>query len=179
MLVLALVALPLAGCDSSDDDDGGDGPGSIPGDATGNFVAWSVGGDRFEARGDNTSPTTGFASATYVQGVGGVPTFNITATALNGTNPQTITFTVRGIDAAGDYTFNIVTDGALAGFVRTSVSGTTPTTTSYVATEDISITVDELTDTGARGSFSFNVVNQDDDTDRVTISNGRFSVVFN
>lgn len=179
-LFFALFLLPLAACDSSDDDgDGGGGsPGSIPGSLADATISWRANGTTYEADGDVSTPLTGFAVSTYTNsGVGGVPLLTLNATsATSASGSGTIAIAANGVGDEGTFPIS-VNEGSIMTFVLTEISGTSAVVTPYVGTSG-SITVSELTETGARGTFSFEGVNQDDETNTVSITNGRFAVLF-
>ena len=176
--LLFVLLLPLAACDSSDDGDG-DGPGSIPGATSDNRVTWRAGGTSYTVQGDGQSgnPTGGAAAGTYTaNGVNGQGQLSLLATAVQGTTPSVLTIAAVGI--AGEGTFTLAQgDGNLLSFTRNVVSGTSVTTTTYVGGSG-SLTVSQLTDTGMRGTFSFDAANPDDASDAVSISSGTFAVAF-
>ena len=174
--LLFVLLLPLAACDSNGDGDG-DGPGSIPGAPSDNRITWRIGGTSYAAEGDNQTPLTGAATGTYTaSGVGGQGQLSLFATAVQGTTPSILTIAAVGISGEGTFTLP-QSGGNLLSFTRTVVSGTSVTTTTYIG-ESGSLTVSQLTDTGMRGTFSFDAANSDDASDAVSISSGTFAVAF-
>jgi hypothetical protein len=179
-LFFAFFLLPLAACDSSDDGGGGGSgtPGSIPGTIADARITWRAGGTNYSAQGDGQSnPTAGAAVSTYAaNGVGGQGQLSLNATAIQGTTPSLLNMAFVGVNGADTYTL-ASGDGNIVTFTLTTVSGTTVTPTTYIADAG-TLTVAELTEEGARGTFSFEAENPDDPSDAVSISNGRFAVLF-
>ena len=174
--LLLLLALPFAACDSGGGDEG-DGPGSIPASPADNRIEWRAGGTSYAAEGDGTNPTAGSATGTYIaNGVGGQGQLSLFATAVQGTTPSTLIITANQISGEGDYTLSL-DNGSLFTFVQNEVSGTTVNVTSYIG-ESGSLSITEITDTGMRGSFTFEATNQDDASDAISITQGTFSVAF-
>ncbi|MEM6784908.1 MAG: DUF6252 family protein [Bacteroidota bacterium] len=158
-LLLAFAALPLAGCDSSSDDDSGSDASCPPANqASGTFTA-TAGGSSFDAACIQVIVTGSTFSIT------GIENFGQTGT----TAQEQINLNVFGA-SAGQYSLPL---GGSFSYAINQSGSVTPDTYGGVSG---SITLTELTDTSAKGTFSFTGVNMSQN--QIEVTSGSFDVTF-
>lgn len=152
--ILMALFLVVAGCDSNDD--GGDDNNN--GNPFGNgSVTATVDGNSFSAA---------IVVATFQSGVLGI---GATKTVTGGTVQEQINIAIPNA-AEGTYPVSLTNPVSIV-YSTGSLAGAT----GYAGSSG-SITIDELTDQGASGTFEFTGVNNAQET--VTVTNGQFSVSF-
>ncbi|MEM8601012.1 MAG: DUF6252 family protein [Bacteroidota bacterium] len=157
-LLLAFVALPLAGCDSSDDDDGGGDSIDCPNAASGTFTA-QAGGTSFDAVCIQANFDSGvfFIAGIVNLGDGGASQRQINISVPSASVGQRQLGLISGITV----TYADVSPSGQDVFL--AMSGTLNITT--------------LSDSGASGTFSFEGANQTMSS-TISVTNGSFDVTF-
>ena len=157
-LLLAFVALPLAGCDSSsDDDDGGDNT-TCPNAASGTFTA-QAGGTSFDAVCIQADFNSGVFFIAGIVNLGD-----------DGASQRQINISVPSANT-GQRQLGLIS-GITVTYADVSASGQDV----FVATSG-TLNITALSDSGASGTFSFEGVNQSTNA-TISVTNGSFDVTF-
>lgn len=155
-ILLALLLIPaLAACDSGDSDDGGDGGGTGSSGITATVAGTALTFDSASATNDGS-----------VFQATGIRDNNTTQLTVRVNNPGTGAFTIAPNDARVGIIYREGTtpyqaDGILA---AAGASGT--------------VTISEISDSGARGTFSGTLVNVTNPQETISVTNGEFDVTF-
>jgi hypothetical protein len=165
-ILLVLIAFTAISCSS--DDDSGNGAGTA---GNGQVVA-TIDGTSFQSISQGTQAVRVTNS--------GITSITITAINLNG-QALNIFLTSNNIEATS-YDFTDAS-GSLVSASYTIVDTQTFESTSYASPYENSgdvgtITITELTDTGIKGTFQFDMSNQDMPTDIKSVTNGSFDLTF-
>ncbi|MEL6445890.1 MAG: hypothetical protein AAF089_17285 [Bacteroidota bacterium] len=160
-LLLAFVALPLAGCDSSDDGDSGDDAAGCPtaNQASGTFTA-NAGGSTFDAVCIQVITDGGVFNITGIENVGQTGNSNQEFLSISITNAAT-----------GQYSPPF---GAIVAYSRNQNASTDPNNTYAGLSGTVNLT--EFTAGSAKGTFTVTV--QNNNQDQIQISSGSFDVTF-
>lgn len=153
-LFLTLLLIPsLIGCDSgSDDDDGGNNPSNA---------------GTLTATADGSSFQSELVTATFQSGV-----FNVAAiTNADGSDGATQRQIILTVPNAATGTFDV---SPFMGIIVTYADADLTNPANAYTGISGQIVIDELSDSGAAGSFSFTATNNDGDT--VEVTNGQFDV---
>lgn len=156
---LLFLALLATGCDSADDDGGGNLPvGSMTADIDG--TGWDAANATItdiNVAGNRTLTINGAQLGDQIS------TLNVSVTAVNGAALDAGTYAI-----GDDGTDNVFGTGAY------SPSSTTQST--FLATSG-TLTIDSIDDDGAQGTFSF-MAERPGTSEMVNVANGRFNVAF-
>ncbi|MEL6769980.1 MAG: hypothetical protein AAFP18_02815 [Bacteroidota bacterium] len=158
-LLLAFVALPLAGCDSSDDGDGDGSNANCPNAASGTFTA-QAGGSSFDAACIQVVNTSGVFNLTGIENFG-----------QTGNSDQEFLSIVLTNAAVGQFSVGVL--GAVVTYSETGANF--DPNDAYTAISG-SVNVTALSGSAATGTFSVTVRNNAGD--QIQISSGSFDVTF-
>ena len=159
-LLLVLLALPLAACDSGG---GGSAACAAAGISSTGTLTATAGGDAFEAVCVSGQVSGGSLS---VVGLANLGEAGATQRQINITVPNAAVGTAR-ISATGS--------GAIVTYAALDASNPTDPSGLYTATSG-SVTVEALSTTAARGTFSF--TGRNNDGGQIQVSEGSFDVTF-
>jgi len=157
-LLFALVLIPaLVGCDSGSDDDDSNGGGGSGGSSV---ITATVDGDAL---------TFDSASATNDGSV-------FQATGIRNNNTDQLTVRVNNPEAG---TFSVAPTDTRVGIIYRE--GTTPYQADGVTAlsgASGTVTISEISDSGARGTFTGTLVNVSNPQQTISVTNGEFDVTF-
>ena len=157
-LLLAFFLVPaLAGCDSGSDDDDSNGGGSGGGAST---ITATVAGNALTF---DTASSTNDGSVFQVTGI---RDNNTTQLTVRVNTPETGTFSIAPSDARVGIIYREGTTPYQADGV-TALSGASGT-----------VTISEISDGGARGTFTGTLVNVTNPQQTISVTNGSFDVSF-